>query len=122
MYRIPPDLDLSFFVGSTLEQVAIGKYDVQFRFDSGASIALQGEATVFLDGTPAAHWSEETGWSTLAFQNLLNHCMLDVRVLTERVIELCFSENVRLQLCDNSDQYESMQIQSPAGGAPIIVI
>ena len=33
MYGLKPDVDLSFFVGRELNQLAVGPYDIQFHFD-----------------------------------------------------------------------------------------
>jgi len=33
MYGLPPDIDLSFFVGRELNQVAVGAYNIQLNFD-----------------------------------------------------------------------------------------
>jgi len=46
MYRISEDLDLKEIVGSEIQQVCSGRYDVQFRFGSGTCIAVQGDITL----------------------------------------------------------------------------
>lgn len=120
MYRISPDLDLSFCVGSTLNQIALGKYDVQFVFDSGAKIAVQSNAVLIRHRTTVAVWTEEAGWSSLAFQGLHNQSVVSGAVTDERTLELHFTANFVLRLRDTADQYESMQIYVP--GQPMIVI
>jgi hypothetical protein len=120
MYLIPPDFDFSFCVGSTLNQIALGKYDVQFAFDSGAGIAVQSKATLICDGTTVAVWSEEEGWSSLAFQDLLNQSVESGEVIDERAFELHFTANFVLRLHDTSDQYESLRIHIL--GQPVLVI
>jgi hypothetical protein len=120
MYPISPDLDLSFCYGSTLNQIALGKYNVQFVFDSGAMVAVQSKVTLILNGTTVAAWSAEDGWSSLAYQGLLNESVESAEVIDERTLELEFTGNFILRLHDTSDQYESMQFHIP--GRPIFVI
>jgi hypothetical protein len=48
MYELPPEIDLSFFVGCELEQVCIGEFQTQLRFDRSVSISIEREFT--LDG------------------------------------------------------------------------
>jgi hypothetical protein len=122
MYRFAPDLDFSFCIGSSLAQIAIGKYDVQFKFGSGATIAVQSKAVVFCQKEPIANWSEDNGWSSLAFHGLLNQSVVRGIVVDERTIELQFSEGLVLRLYDESDEYESMQIYLPAPNSDIIVV
>jgi hypothetical protein len=33
MYGLPENIDLSFFVGRELNEVAVGTYNIQFNFD-----------------------------------------------------------------------------------------
>jgi hypothetical protein len=120
MYRVPPDLDLSFCAGHSLNQVAIGKYDVQFKFESGVTLMLRSEGEVLQGGNVVASWTEEAGWSSLAFVALLNQTVIHARVPDERTIELQFPEGFILRVYDNSDQFESMQIFGP--GQELIVI
>jgi hypothetical protein len=122
MYRFAPNFDLGFCVGSSLDQIAIGKYDVQFKFGSGATIAVQSQATVLCREEPVANWTESEGWSSLAYHRLLNEQVTKGIVIDERTIEIQFTENLALRIYDNSDQYESMQIYLPAPCSGIIVI
>ena len=110
MYRVPPDLDLRFCIAQPLNQIALGKYDVQFNFDSGVTILLRSEAEVLHNNSIVATWAETTGWSSLAFMSLLNQSATHAYVPNERTIELQFPEDNVLRLYDNSDQFESMQI------------
>jgi hypothetical protein len=110
MYRFSPDFDVSFCIGHSLNQIAIGKYDVQFNFDSGVTIALQSHAEVLGQDKLIASWSAPSGWSSLTFCELLNRTVTHAHVLTERIIEIQFSDDFVLRLHDNSDQFESIQI------------
>jgi hypothetical protein len=103
MFRIPLDLDLGFFVGDDLQQIALGRHHVQFMFGSGARIAVQGKVGVIRNGAMVAEWNEEDGWSSLGFQGLLNRDVTGVRVVNDRLIELQFSDSIALELHDSSE-------------------
>jgi hypothetical protein len=51
MGPIPADLDLAPLIGRQLNQICIGPFDLQFRFDSDRSIACQGRVIVEVDGS-----------------------------------------------------------------------
>ena len=110
MYGIPLDLDLRDIVGSEISQIRIGRYDVQFHFNSGRGIYLQGDAEILNDGIVIARWTESTGWSTLAFQQLLNATISGYSVINEKLLEIRFEIGLSLYLHDSFDQYESMQV------------
>lgn len=61
MYGIGHDLDFSFLIGRTLEQVCIGFYRVLLQFDEDIVIAIDGEYGIAQD-SPAV--SERFGTST----------------------------------------------------------
>ena len=122
MHDIPSNFDLSFCVGSHLEQVAVGKYDLQLCFESGARISLQCNVRILQNDKLLAEWSEDAGWSSVAFQDLLNQRVENGRVVAGRVIELQFQNHLVLQLHADSEQFESMQIRLPDPTSSLIVI
>ena len=122
MHDIPSNFDLGFCVGSDLEQVAVGKYDLQLCFDSGARISLQCTVRLLQKNSLLAEWNEDAGWSSVAFQRLLNERVESGRVVAGRVIELQFPNDLVLQLHASSEQFESMQIHLPDPTSPLIVI
>ena len=122
MYRIPADLDLSVIIGADLNQIALGRYDVQFNFDAKSTICLQSRAVVLQEGVEVATWNEENNWSSLAFQDLLNQSVLSYSVLNDQLLEIQFTNSFALQLYDSSDQFESMQIYFTHADLPAIII
>lgn len=122
MYGFTPQFDFSFCIGSHLDQIGIGKFDVQFSFESGAKIAMQGDIDLFRGGEQIAQWSEDAGWSSLHFRDLLNQSVQRGRVVNKRLIELQFTDGLVLHLHDSSDQYESMQIYPSDSESSVIVI
>lgn len=121
MYGLSPDLDLSCFVGSELHQICVGKFDVQFRFDSSARIAAQSTVRVVGEVGTIAEWSELAGWTSVAFHALLNEKVKAAAVQSERVLELRFMNGLALEVFDDSQQYESMQIYYPGVDVPVVI-
>ncbi|CAN5153105.1 hypothetical protein BH11PSE11_BH11PSE11_32400 [soil metagenome] len=122
MYRIPANLDLTDLVGADLEQICLGGADVQFVFGTKATVAVQSRVSVFENDDLVAEWDEEENWCSLSFQRLLNATVQGYRVINEQTLEIQFADGLKLQLHDESDQYESMQIYY-AGDAngPIVI-
>lgn len=110
MNGIPRDLNLSDIVGSEIQQIRVGRYDVQFHFGSGRGINVQGNVDILKGAHVIAEWREEAGWSTVAFHKLLNTTVVGYRVPHERLLEIQFEGELVLRLHDSSEQYESMQI------------
>jgi hypothetical protein len=121
MYRFPEDLDLNDIVGSDVDQICLGGFDVQFVFGSKTRIAVQSRVSFFENNDVAAVW-EDNNWSNLSFQRLLNATVQSYKVINDRTLEIQFSGTLKLQLHDDSDQYESMQIyRSGDANGPIVI-
>ena len=54
MYRISSDLDLRDIVGSEVEQIRLGRSDIQFVFGSGTTICVQSRVTLVERGDTIA--------------------------------------------------------------------
>lgn len=121
MYGVSPQLDLSFCLNAPIVQIAVGKYDVQFHFGTGARIAVQGIVEIQRNGKLLASWSEDSGWSSVAFQEILNISVNSIGIPTDRRIDFHLGDDLLLSLFDSSDQYESMQIYSPVA-SPVIIV
>ena len=122
MYRITGDLDLGDIVGSEIHQICLGRYDVQFRFGSKTLIAVQNRATLLENGETIGAWDEETNWTSLAFQRLLNLRVESYSVPNDRLLEIRFYGGLALHLHDDSDQFESIHIYPRGETVGLIVI
>jgi len=122
MHGVPSDLIVEGLIGSDLQQICIGKHDVQFRFRSGTFIAVQGGARILKYETQVSVWTDEGSWDTLAFHELLNHSVTGYAVASNHVLRIDFDDGLVLELIDDSDQYESMQIYPNGELGSIIVI
>lgn len=121
MYRIPDDLVLNEIVGSEIQQICCGKYDVQFHFHSGTNIAVQGDVTLLDGDRIIGNWTESGNWTNVFFQQLLNLAVIGYFVPNDRLLQINFEQGLVLQLYDSSDQYESFQIYR-TGNYEIIVV
>jgi len=122
MYGVSPNLDLSFCLGAPIEQIVVGKYDVQFDFGSGARIAVQGSVEIHRSRSLIASWGQDSGWTSVSFQDVLNISVESIDIPNDRRIDFHFGGDLVLSLIDNSEQFESMQIFSPGAGTPMIVV
>lgn len=108
MYRIPNDFDISGVVGQCTTQLCLGQYDLQFsigevRFYIWSPIVLRKQ------GSDIGRWQEDT-WPSQAFFEILNVNVVRYEVSNERQLVIHFENGIEMHLADNSDQYESMQI------------
>jgi hypothetical protein len=110
-YRMPKNLNLDPLVGCTLVQLGLGRGDVQLNFDgSDIKISVWSRIVLRLGGEVIATWKQNVGWSSPEFQELLNATVSGIRTPTDRLLEIEFDNRLVLQAHDDSDTYESMQI------------
>ena len=122
MYRVPVDLDLSVLIGTELNLIGLGRYEVRFSFNGQTTIHLQSRATLLQNGIEIATWDEEKNWSSLSFQQLLNQAVLGYLVPDNQLLEIQFTDSFLLRLHENSDHYESIQIYFAGASEPAIII
>jgi hypothetical protein len=122
MYGFNEELVIEGLIDHSLNQICVGKYDVQFHFSSGTFIAVQGGARIIEGGSAIATWTEEGAWSDLSFHKLLNHDVKGYSISDLKTLCINFDEDFALELFDDSDEYESMQIFPNGETNKIIVI
>lgn len=122
MRKIPEHLDFNFCLGSHLERVSIGRHDLQFAFESGATISLDSEACVLRDSVVVSEWNDEGGWSSLEFRLLLNARVESARVVDGIALEFQFIGGIVLQLHPNFGRAESVEIRTADPEAPTILL
>ena len=114
MYGVPADLDLTPFVGAAVERVDLGKYNIDFRFDTSEShtISVQGawelrdpRATIVdRDIDPSARESYQ-------LHMLLGREVVGTEVTAPESFALRFDSGHVLRVFDRSPEYESFSIQ-----------
>ena len=119
MYRVPKDLDLSPITGEFTTQIRVGQFDLQFTFGD-ISFIVQSPINLFRDGRLMAHW-EPGYWPDVGFYEIMNTEIIRSEVVNDSLIVIEFKNHIQMHLVDNSDQYESMQIQIKGNPSPWII-
>lgn len=111
MYRIPADLDLNDILGSAIHFIGWGRYQMQFHFHSGRKIFVEGKIELYRNNQVISTWNDQDQWSNLFIQDVLEIKVKNYLVESERVLAIDFENGYTLRLYDDSDQYESMQLE-----------
>lgn len=119
MYRVPKNLDLSPMTGEFTTQIRVGQFDLQFTFGN-ISFIVQSPVNLFRDDRLMAHW-EPGRWPDVGFYEIMNAEIIHSEVVNDSLIVIEFENHIQMHLVDNSDQYESMQIQIKGNPSPWII-
>jgi hypothetical protein len=123
MYRIPADLDIKAIVGCDLNLLGLSRYDVQLNFTgSGITFCIQGSIILLENGKVIATWNQQTNWSSLDFQKVLNATVESYAVPNDKILEIRFDKGLALQVHDDLDHYETMQIYFSDESRSMIVV
>jgi hypothetical protein len=121
MYRIPKDLNLEDIVGSTIGEICLDRFAIRVHFDTGVIISVEGNVTIKENGSVIATWDQADNWSGIGFQRILSFPVTHYSVVSERLLEIEFSNHVVLQLHDDMYQYESFNITKKGSDDMIVV-
>jgi len=114
VHGIPADFDPSVFVGATLATVTFGPYKVDLTFEGDTPLRIAVESAYVHAGPEHEGWRDEAsipvGESRL--MQLTNHRVVDARRVDDARLTLVFEHGHSLTLIDDSDQYESFQIEA----------
>jgi len=121
MYGVPTDLPVERFVGHELNQVCLGRFQVQFHCSGTGSIFVEGRWEL-RDKTGALLDSVREHSERLSYQI---HRILDVpieraAVDPPRSFALFFKGGLALTVFDESEEYESFSIH--LDGEPSIYV
>lgn len=112
VYGVPADLDLRFLHGAELIQVRLGAHQVQFHFHPDGSICVEGGWELLdRDGVQIDHNCEEAARPPYQLHRLLAHRIVTSEVCAPEWFALRFDGGEVLRILDDSDQYESFQIE-----------
>ena len=110
MYGIPENLDLSSLKGDRLDHIALQEYQVVFGFDRGMSFVIEVQIDVVKNGSTVARWQQETGWSSVSFQNVIGLSVESFAIRSKNELNILLNDGWLLIIYDNSPQYESFHI------------
>jgi hypothetical protein len=120
MHGLKKKIDLSFLTGRELIQVAIGSFQVQFRFDEDVAVSVEAEFRYF-DGQEEWIWRQEPSSLQVAGRTvaMLGASITSFESSENGTLALTFSNGHRLTIVDSFKEYESYDITRP--GHTIIV-
>jgi len=118
MYGIPKELNLDVMAGSDCTQIRVGQFDMQFSFGE-VNFAIQSRICLFKNEVEIGAW-EEGKWPDCAFYEIMNVPVESVRIHGAKEIVITLENSLSIHLCDNSEQFETMQI-SIEGDDPWII-
>ena len=111
MYGVPADLPLKPFVGLEFNQIALGRFQVQFHCSGAGSISVEGEWEIH-DAAGVVVDSREDHDKRQSFRL---HKIIDVKIVgfeidPPRSFTLLLENGYALRIFDDSPQYESFSI------------
>lgn len=109
MYRILQSTDWSFLIGTVVEQICIGSYQVQVHLSKDVHISIEYD---FVHARNGGVLNETPGLSCKAASlvSLLGKNVERVNPEDEEALSIEFSEGETLRLLVNTDPYESFHI------------
>jgi hypothetical protein len=114
MQGLPDDFDFSFFVGSQVEQVCFGRWDIQFRIE-GIAIGCECDLVLHTTSGESIAISSANRDSYSPFANDLSALLGEGVVAAHRLGDggMCleFRSGMRLDFLNSSDRYESFTIR-----------
>jgi hypothetical protein len=112
MNAILADLDLSSLVGAEVEQNCLGMWQVQIRFNSGASISIEGD-WVFSDeqGRVIDRNSDSIRQRPFQLHRLLQRVVVATEISPPLSLSLRFTWGYVLTLTVSNGGYESFSIE-----------
>jgi hypothetical protein len=123
MYGVPEDLDLAPFIGSTLDQIGLGAYQISFRFSGPRGLgsprldvegrwAIHGADGALID--QASRDEKPSDRESYRVHRLLGHTVVASALDPPRSLTLTFDDGATLIIWDDSDQFESFHV-APGG-------
>jgi len=119
MYKLPDNVDLTFFKGSLLLQICIGANEVILRFENQISITIQTDIVHKSQSGDVTAIYKSITTSASMLVSFLHYKITEAIAIDPSTISLRFSNGEYLEIYDTSTQYESYQINN--GDKTIIV-
>jgi hypothetical protein len=118
MYGVPPDLDLSSFVGSKLINLCLGHYNTLFVFQAASLnyVELNAEGrwcVIDRDGSEVGGRSrgDDSQLAATSFSDLLGSEVTSVLLSPPASFDLQLTSAAGLRFFDDSTEFESLTIQ-----------
>lgn len=95
-------------IGSECTQIRIGQFDIQFSFGD-VDFAVQSKIGLYKNEVEIGVWGEGK-WPDSSFYEIMNTSVSSVRIQGADVIVITLENGLSIHLCDDSEQFETMQI------------
>jgi hypothetical protein len=110
MEQVSSEPDVSFLIGRSLGQLALGQYEFQLHFDCNICIHAFQLLCVEMAGEEGVAIDAENPGQTKELAFLLGHSIQEAKLTEELSLELIFDNQCKLIFYPTSDNYESYQI------------
>lgn len=112
MYGVPADLPIQPFVGQDLNQICLGRFQIQLHFSGAGSISVEGrweirDAVDNLVDSAEPHENRES----YRIHRLIDVPVARFSIDPPRSFTLVFDNGLALTVFDDSEQYESFSIK-----------
>src|SRR5438067_2138352 len=116
MFGVPANLDLSQLKGKYLSHIQMAQFDLQFVFEGGIRICVQGDWQLREPSGELIDWGVDPPASREFYRVhlLLDKTVTNFTVDPPRSFTLYFDDGLSLTVFDSFQQFESFQIW-PAG-------
>jgi hypothetical protein len=113
MYGLKPDSlqYLSHLTGGEVQQVCVGKYDLQFHLHPTGNISVWSRCELLgADGSVADTWEDGLRSERFLFADLLGGTVSEVTIPDTKTLRIAFADGRHLVIYDTSEQYESFSV------------
>ena len=111
MRGVPPDLPLDPFIGRECNQVALGRFQIQFHFSGTGSISVESRWELRdLTGNLIDRAQEHAERAPYRIHEILDVPVVRFAIDPPLSLTLFFESGHALTIFDDSDQYESFSV------------
>ena len=110
MYGLPPDLDLSFWSGTTLDQVCVGQNDVQLHF-SLPVVSLMAQTSYRVTTSTGSSVYENSPRGASHLIELLGMTVTRAFDNGQGTLRIEFGESITVEVFDEDPNYECYQVE-----------
>ena len=112
MGQVPTDFTLHKLVGRQLNQVCLGPYDLQFRFNSEHIISCQGRVIVEIDGKSTVVFERDAPWwgDITPLHRIAGRDVTAWKIEASHEFSVSLTDGARLRFQSTDCQYEEFVI------------
>ena len=112
MYGVPADLPLSVFLNTTLIQICLGQYQIQFHFVPQGYISVEGRWELKDEKGERVDASQpHVERDSYRIHRIIGQDIVNFEIYPPSWFSLQFKNGYSLVIYDDSKQYESFSIQ-----------